>query len=68
MVRWLFSRVSLAVIECLELTLNVPDRPARHSSALDRSYGRPLARGFLDFLWPAFQKDGSNIHPGIVLP
>jgi hypothetical protein len=36
--------------------------------ALDRSSGRPLARGFLDFLCTEFQKDGSNIHSPIVLP
>ena len=36
--------------------------------ALDRSSGRPLARGFLDFLCTEFKKDGTNIHPRIVLP
>ena len=36
--------------------------------ALDRSSGRPLSRGFLDFLRAEFKKDGSNIHSRIVLP
>jgi hypothetical protein len=36
--------------------------------ALDRSSGRPLSRGFLDFLRTEFMKDGSNAQSGIVLP
>jgi hypothetical protein len=36
--------------------------------ALDRSSGRPLSRGFLDFLRTEFKKDGSNIQTRIVLP
>jgi hypothetical protein len=36
--------------------------------ALDRSSGRPLARGFLDFLRTEFKEDGSNIQTRIVLP
>jgi hypothetical protein len=36
--------------------------------ALDRSSGRPLARGFLDFLCTELKKDLSNIQPRIVLP
>ena len=35
--------------------------------ALDRSSGRPLSRGFLDFLRAEFNKDG-NTHSRIVLP
>ena len=36
--------------------------------ALDRSSGRPLSRGFLDFLRTEFKKDGGKIHSHIVLP
>jgi hypothetical protein len=37
--------------------------------ALDRSSGRPLSRGFLDFLRTEFRKDGSNTQQTrIVLP
>jgi hypothetical protein len=36
--------------------------------ALDRSSGRPLSRGFLDFLRTEFKKDGSNTQTRIVLP
>jgi hypothetical protein len=36
--------------------------------ALDRSSGRPLSRGFLDFLRTEFKKDSSNIQTRIVLP
>jgi hypothetical protein len=36
--------------------------------ALDRSSGRPLSRGFLDFLRTEFKEDGSNIQTRIVLP
>jgi len=36
--------------------------------ALDRSSGRPLSRGFLDFLRTEFKKDGSNTQTHIVLP
>jgi hypothetical protein len=36
--------------------------------ALDRSSGRPLSRGFLDFLREEFKKDGSNAQTRIVLP
>jgi hypothetical protein len=36
--------------------------------ALDRSSGRPLSRGFLDFLRTEFKKDGSNTGSHIVLP
>ena len=36
--------------------------------ALDRSSGRPLSRGFLDFLRTEFKKDGSNTKTRIVLP
>lgn len=36
--------------------------------ALDRSSGRPLSRGFLDFLRAQFQQDGSNTQTHIVLP
>lgn len=36
--------------------------------ALDRSSGRPLSRGFLDFLRTEFKKDGSNTGSRIVLP
>jgi hypothetical protein len=36
--------------------------------ALDRSSGRPLSRGFLDFLRTEFKKDGSNTHSRIALP
>jgi hypothetical protein len=35
--------------------------------ALDRSSGRPLSRGFLDFLRTEFKKDGSNTQTRIVL-
>jgi hypothetical protein len=35
---------------------------------LDRSSGRPLSRGFLDFLRTEFSKDGSNTQSRIVLP
>jgi hypothetical protein len=36
--------------------------------ALDRSSGRPLSRGFLDFLHTEFNKGGSNTQTRIVLP
>jgi hypothetical protein len=36
--------------------------------ALDRSSGRPLSRGFLDFLRAGLMKDGSNTQSRIVLP
>jgi len=36
--------------------------------ALDRSSGRPLSRGFLDFLRTEFKKDGSNTQTSLVLP
>jgi hypothetical protein len=36
--------------------------------ALDRSSGRPLSRGFLDFLRTEFTKDENNTQPRIVLP
>jgi len=36
--------------------------------ALDRSSGRPLSRGFLDFLRKEFSKDGSKTQTRIVLP
>jgi hypothetical protein len=36
--------------------------------ALDRSSGRPLSRGFLDFLRTEFEKDGSSTQTRIVLP
>jgi len=36
--------------------------------ALDRSSGRPLSRGFLDFLRTEFKKNGSNTDSRIVLP
>lgn len=37
--------------------------------ALDRSSGRPLSGGFLDFLRTEFKKDdGSNTQSRIVLP
>ena len=36
--------------------------------ALDRSSGRPLARGFLDFLRREFMEDDSNTQSRIVLP
>jgi hypothetical protein len=36
--------------------------------ALDRSSGRPLSRGFLDFLRTEFKKNGSNTQTRIVLP
>jgi hypothetical protein len=36
--------------------------------ALDRSSGRPLARGFLDFLRIGFMKDENNTQPRIILP
>jgi hypothetical protein len=36
--------------------------------ALDRSSGRPLSRGFLDFLRTEFKEDGSNLQTRIVLP
>jgi len=36
--------------------------------ALDRSSGRPLSRGFLDFLRTEFKKDGSNTQTRLVLP
>ena len=36
--------------------------------ALDRSSGRPLSRGFLDFLRTEFKKDRSNTHSRIALP
>ena len=36
--------------------------------ALDRSSGRPLSRGFLDFLRTELEKDGSNTQTRIVLP
>jgi hypothetical protein len=36
--------------------------------ALDRSSGRPLSRGFLDFLRTEFKTDDSNIQTRIVLP
>jgi hypothetical protein len=36
--------------------------------ALDRSSGRPLSRGFLDFLRTEFNKDRSNTHSRIALP
>jgi hypothetical protein len=36
--------------------------------ALDRSSGRPLSRGFLDFLRTEFKKDGSKTGSRIVLP
>jgi len=36
--------------------------------ALDRSSGRPLSRGFLDFLRTEFTKDASNTLSRIVLP
>jgi hypothetical protein len=36
--------------------------------ALDRSSGRPLSRGFLDFLHTEFKKDGSHTLSRIVLP
>ena len=36
--------------------------------ALDRSSGRPLSRGFLDFLRTELKKDGSNTQTRIVLP
>ena len=36
--------------------------------ALDRSSGRPLSRGFLDFLRTEFNKDGNNTQTRIVLP
>jgi len=36
--------------------------------ALDRSSGRPLSRGFLDFLHTEFKKDGSNTQTRLVLP
>jgi hypothetical protein len=36
--------------------------------ALNRSSGRPLSRGFLDFLRTEFKKDGSNTGSRIVLP
>jgi hypothetical protein len=36
--------------------------------ALERSSGRPLARGFLDFLRTEFKEDGSIIQTRIVLP
>jgi hypothetical protein len=36
--------------------------------ALDRSSGRPLSRGFLDFLRTEFTKAGSNTQSRIVLP
>ena len=36
--------------------------------ALESSYGRPLARGFLDFLSTELKQDGNNIHPRIILP
>jgi len=36
--------------------------------ALDRSSGRPLSRGFLEFLRTEFKKDGSNTQTRIVLP
>ncbi len=36
--------------------------------ALDRSSGRPLSRGFLDFLCTEFNQDGSNTHSRIALP
>jgi len=36
--------------------------------SLDRSSGRPLSRGFLDFLRTEFKKDGSNTQTRIVLP
>jgi len=36
--------------------------------ALDRSSGRPLSRGFLDFLRTEFKKDDSNTQTRIVLP
>jgi hypothetical protein len=35
---------------------------------LDRSSGRPLSRGFLDFLRTEFNKDGSNTGSRLVLP
>lgn len=36
--------------------------------ALDRSSGRPLARGFLDFLRKEFMKDENNTQSRIILP
>jgi hypothetical protein len=36
--------------------------------ALDRSSGRPLSRGFLDFLRTEFKEEGSNTQTRIVLP
>ena len=36
--------------------------------ALDRSSGRPLSRGFLEFLRTEFKEDGSNTQTRIVLP
>jgi len=36
--------------------------------ALDRSSGRPLSRGFLDFLRTEFMKGENNTQPRIVLP
>ncbi len=36
--------------------------------ALDRSSGRPLSRGFLDFLRTEFKKHGNNTQTRIVLP
>jgi len=36
--------------------------------ALDRSSGRPLSRGFLDFLRTEFMKDENNTQSRIVLP
>jgi hypothetical protein len=36
--------------------------------ALDRSSGRPLSRGFLDFLRTELEKDGSNTQTRVVLP
>jgi hypothetical protein len=36
--------------------------------ALDRSSGRPLSRGFLDFLRTEFKKNDSNTQTRIVLP
>jgi hypothetical protein len=36
--------------------------------ALDRSSGRPLSRGFLDFLRAELNKDASNTRSRIVLP
>ena len=36
--------------------------------ALDRSSGRPLSRGFLDFLGTEFMKDEDNTQSSIILP